>query len=155
MSESIHRRFAELLAEYCEDVQPGDRMLLQVHTPAIPLVRELARSVTIRGGIPVLELAEEGYEEIFYSHASLEQVEGSVMFTRQAYETFEGRIWVRSDTNINFLDHLSGEQLADDLQRYVSGHAIQARRRRRVQARHNFVPDYWLCPRSRNEHRRF
>ena len=110
MSDSIERRFAELLASYCVRVQAGDRILLQANTPAIPLLGELGRVILQLGGIPVLELGAEEYSEVLLKNASLAQLEGAYAFTRNAYETFEGRIWIKSDMNVGYLDHLPSEQ---------------------------------------------
>lgn len=66
-------RYAELLVGYCTDVQPGDNVLLNLESPALPLARPLVREVLKAGGIPhlrvsypeltadILELAGEGF----------------------------------------------------------------------------------------------
>lgn len=105
-TNTLDERFAQLLAGHCVRVQPGDRILLQAGTPAIPLLEELAKEILRRGGIPLLQLWSEGYAEVVNEEASLKQLEGSLAFVRTAYETFEGRIYVHSDLNTAYLEHL-------------------------------------------------
>ena len=106
MTTSLDKRFAQLLTEYCVRVQPGDRILLQSGTPAIPLLEHLARAILKNGGIPLLQLWSEGYTEAVSEEATPEQLEGTLAFVRTAYETFEGRIRIHSDLNTAHLEQL-------------------------------------------------
>lgn len=110
MITNLDERFAQLLTEHCVRVRPGDRILLQAGTPAIPLLEELARAILRRGGIPLLELRSEGYSEVVNEEATPEQLEGTLAFMRTAYETFEGRVNIHSDLNTAYLEHLSAKK---------------------------------------------
>ncbi len=57
MIHPTHERYAELLVSYCTDVQPGESVLLNLETPALPLARALTRAVLHAGGSPHLRLS--------------------------------------------------------------------------------------------------
>ncbi len=73
MIDPLHERYAKLLVGYCTDVQPGENVLLNIESPALPLARALVREVLRAGGVPhlrvsypeltadVLELATDGF----------------------------------------------------------------------------------------------
>lgn len=81
MIHPLHERYAKLLVGYCTDVQPGENVLLNLESPALPLARALTREVLRAGGIPhlrvnyseltadILEFATDDYLE---SEAGLE-----------------------------------------------------------------------------------
>jgi aminopeptidase len=70
-----HERFADLLVSYCVRVEPGDIVVLDVGSEALPMARALVRATLAAGGVPslrvsypeavadVVELAEEAYWE--------------------------------------------------------------------------------------------
>ena len=73
MIHPLHERYAQLLVGYCTSVKPGENVLLNVESPALPLARTLTREVLKASGIPhlrvtypeltadVLELATDAY----------------------------------------------------------------------------------------------
>ncbi len=56
MVHPLHERYAQLLVGYCTDVQPGENVLLNIESPALPLARALVREVLKAGGVPHLRL---------------------------------------------------------------------------------------------------
>ena len=56
MIHPLHERYAELLVGYCLGVQPGENVLLNLETPALPLARALVREVLAADGIPHLRV---------------------------------------------------------------------------------------------------
>ena len=56
MIHPIHEKYAALLVEYCLEVEPGQQVLLDVATSALPLARALNRAVLTAGGEPHLRL---------------------------------------------------------------------------------------------------
>ncbi len=57
MIHPLHERYAQLLVGYCTDVQPGENVLLNLESPALPLARPLVREVLKAGGIPHLRVS--------------------------------------------------------------------------------------------------
>ena len=57
MIHPLHERYARLLVGYCTDVQPGENVLLNIESPALPLARALVREVLRAGGVPHLRVS--------------------------------------------------------------------------------------------------
>ncbi len=84
MIHPLHERYAQLLVGYCTDVKPGENVLSNVESPALPFARALTREVLKAGGIPhlrvnypeltadILELATDAYLD---AEAGLERSE--------------------------------------------------------------------------------
>lgn len=99
MSDARITKFAQILVEYSANIQKGDRVLLEGTTAAAPLIEALYEEVLKRGGYPypMMELPEQ--MEIFYRHASDEQLQHTPIFRKYAYDEFESRIKIHSVTN--------------------------------------------------------
>jgi aminopeptidase len=63
------RAFADLLAGYCLDVQPGQQVLVRSTTLAAPLLVELQRAILQRDAWPHLRVELPGQGRGFYEHA--------------------------------------------------------------------------------------
>ncbi|MEA2381286.1 MAG: aminopeptidase [Solirubrobacteraceae bacterium] len=61
--------FADLLAGYCLDVQPGQQVLVRSTTLAAPLLLELQRAILERDAWPHLRVELAGQARSFYEHA--------------------------------------------------------------------------------------
>jgi aminopeptidase len=61
--------FADLLAGYCLDVQPGQQVLVRSTTLAAPLLVELQRAILERDAWPFLRVELPGEARAFYEHA--------------------------------------------------------------------------------------
>lgn len=61
--------FAELLTDYCLEVQRGQQVLVRSTTLAAPLLLELQRRILERGGWPLLRVELPGQTRGFYDHA--------------------------------------------------------------------------------------
>ncbi len=59
-------KHALLLTDYCLSVQPGERVLVQSSTLALPLVEALHRLLLERGATPILRLEYPGQQDDFY-----------------------------------------------------------------------------------------
>jgi aminopeptidase len=63
------RAFAELLAGYCLEVEPGQQILVRSTTLAAPLLLELQRAILERDAWPHLRVGLPGQDRSFYDHA--------------------------------------------------------------------------------------
>lgn len=115
----INARFASLLVNYCIQVNPEDRILIQAHTPAIPMLEHLARAILRADGIPILLLNDNSFIEAVMEEGDEGQFRGVLSLMRFAYESFEGRISVLSDQNTRRVGHIDPESMTD-FQRAIS-----------------------------------
>ncbi len=63
------RPFADLLAGYCLDVEPGQNVLVRSTALAAPLLLELQRAILERDAWPLLRIELTGQARGFYEHA--------------------------------------------------------------------------------------
>ncbi len=60
---------AKLIAEYSVSVKSGDEVLIRAGIEALPLVRELVRTIVSMGGYTHVMLSDSSIEEAFYKYA--------------------------------------------------------------------------------------
>jgi len=105
-------KLAQILVDHSARIQPGDRVLIETTTAAIPLVRALYAAILDRGGHPHTQLKFEGQDRLFFEHANDAQLDFTPTFTRLAYETFESRIRIHAATNTRELSDIDPEKQA-------------------------------------------
>jgi aminopeptidase len=64
----VEERFATLLADYCLEAQPGEVVLVEAETPALPLLPPLKRTLLARGAYPLFRLSYPGEGRDFLRH---------------------------------------------------------------------------------------
>jgi aminopeptidase len=99
VSDARIDRFARVLVDYSARIQPGDRVLIEATTAAEPLVRALYSRILEVGGHPQILFDFPDQMEIFLAQAGDAQLDFVPPFQKLAYETFESRIRVHSQTN--------------------------------------------------------
>lgn len=111
-------RMAKLLVQYSASIQPGDRVLIEAEPVAEPLIRELAKEVLAAGGYPQILLSLSGMvsftglDDVFYRHASGEQLDVLPPFYDLAYRTFQSRFRIHSLSNSKALTNVDPEVVA-------------------------------------------
>lgn len=70
---NLHK-FADLIVNYCLEVQPKQTIQINADVAAIHFVEELYKEILLSGGYPILELMNTNFTEIFYKNASEDQL---------------------------------------------------------------------------------
>jgi aminopeptidase len=99
MQHPILKKWADLLCDYCFQIQAGQSLMLDASSTALPLVRELHNALLIRGAYPVLNLEYPEQESDFYQHATnalLDKVSSAEIAQMQAIDAF---LAIRGSTN--------------------------------------------------------
>jgi len=104
-------KLAEVLVHYSVGVQPQDRILLQGGPVAEPLLLALTAEVLKAGGHPLTLVQLPGAGEVFYRHASGEQLRHIPQPVKLVYETYDGIISLMSSTNTKALTSVPPEKL--------------------------------------------
>lgn len=99
MSDARIERFARVLVDYSARIKPGDRVLIEATTAAEPLVMALYNRVLEVGGNPQVLVEFPDMNEVFLSQAGNAQLDFVPPFLKLAYDTFESRIRIGSQTN--------------------------------------------------------
>ncbi len=110
MNDQRVEKFAALLVDYSTRIQPGDRVIIEATTAGLPLVRALYARILARGGVPVPQIHFPGEEALRFQYASDEVLAQPPIFQQQAYETFEARIRIHSETNTRQLTNVPPER---------------------------------------------
>jgi len=97
------QKFAQILVDHSAKIAPGDRVLIEATTAAEPLIKALYATILDRGGQPHLQLAFPDQESIFFEHAGDAQLDFTPTFTKLAYDEFESRIKIHSETDLHAL----------------------------------------------------
>lgn len=98
-------RYAELLVQYCLDLQPGDRLFIKTTTLAEPLVREVYRHALRAGATVDTELEFHDMQQIFLQEAGEKQLQRPPLLYQTAMEQYEA-----------YLHIMAPFQLRDDFQ---------------------------------------
>ena len=97
------QKFAQILVNHSAEIVPGDRVLIEASTAAEPLVKAVMAEILDRGGHPHLQLSFPGQEKIFFEHAGDAQLDFTPTFVKLAYDEFESRIRIHSETDLHAL----------------------------------------------------
>ena len=105
---------ARVLVEYSLDVRSGQLVTIAGSPLATPLVREVYRQVVLRGGHPLVQVTIPGLSEIYYRHASDDQLRYIRPDERIMPETADAALSILSDANTKSLSGVdpSRQQLA-------------------------------------------
>ncbi|MAE11251.1 MAG: aminopeptidase, partial [Dehalococcoidales bacterium] len=99
-------KLAETLVDYSVAVREGDRVLINGSSLAEPLLKEIYARVLQAGGHPMMMLSLPGAEEIFFRHASDEQLKHVPKPLELVIETYDVRISVLADSNTKALSNV-------------------------------------------------
>lgn len=116
-------QWAETLVNYSVEVQAGQEILIRVDEPAIPLAREVYRSVLAAGGNPHIHVRVDGVDEIFFHAASDAQLDFVSPIRKFEYETIDALIAIMAPTNTA---DLSGVDAAKQARAAAANRAIRA-----------------------------
>jgi aminopeptidase len=111
MADTRVDKLAQILVDHSAEIKPGDRVAIEATTAAEPLVRALFATILDRGGYPHLLLELPDQNELLFAHAKNEQLDAVPTFRKLAYDQFESRIRIHSDTNPRALSNVDPAKL--------------------------------------------
>ncbi len=111
MADIRIEKLADLLVNYSVGVKKGDKVVIQGESPAEPLLKEIYIKVLQAGGNPYLMSTPAGLDELFYRHASDEQIQHIPPPTRLIFETYDVRISINGDLNTKELNNVPPDKL--------------------------------------------
>ncbi len=107
MADPRIERLADVLVNYSVAVQPGDKVLVQGDMTAGPLLKAVYVKVLQAGGYPLLEIPVlPGTQELFFHHASDEQLQYVHEPTKLIRETHDVMITIRGTENTKALSNI-------------------------------------------------
>ena len=97
---SIESKYADLLVNYCLELQPGQRVHIHSTTLAEPLVREVYRSALKAGALPEVTLDFRERNRIFMDIASDRQLSSVSPLTEHIISEFDATLYIRAPFNL-------------------------------------------------------
>ncbi len=98
LEANLIERWADLLADYCLAVAPGEAVAIAADLPALALVEASYRRVVDRGGIPFVRLEPPGLGAYFLEHASLEALGRTPEWAVREAECTQARIRISAES---------------------------------------------------------
>lgn len=105
-------RFADLLAGYCLDVQPGQEVLVRSTTLAEPLLLECQRAILQRDGWPLLRVELPGATAAFYRGARDRHLDGFPEVSFAEAKKAHAQLGIQAPENTRALTGIDPERLA-------------------------------------------
>src|SRR3954465_3277713 len=99
MTDSLIRRWADLLVDYCLRVAPGETILIASELEARPLIEACYREVVLRGAHPIVRVELPGLAEFFVEHAPEPQLEPLSPVSMREAEVADGRIRISAESD--------------------------------------------------------
>lgn len=106
MKDPRVQKLAEVLVRYSTAVQPGDKVAIRGDTLAAPLMLEVYAQVLQAGGHPLVEAHLPEMQELFYKHASDEQLRFVQPPLKLIAETFDVSIYLHAEANTKALTNV-------------------------------------------------
>lgn len=104
-------KYAALLAHYCLEIKPGDKVFVSTTTLAEPLVREFYKSALEAGAATVeIDLAFRERDRIFLEYAHDTALMTPSILSSVAMESFDCYLAIRAPFNLREMQNISSEK---------------------------------------------
>jgi aminopeptidase len=104
--------FADLLAGYCLDVQPGQQVLVRSTTLAAPLLVELQRAILRRDAWCFLRIELPGEARGFYDHARARHLDGYPSLAYEEARRIDATVGIQAPDDARALASVDPELIA-------------------------------------------
>lgn len=92
----MYQKYAQLLTQYCLEVQRGDKVMIRSTYLSERLIVELAREIALQGGVPVLNIEIQDFDNAWMAESDMSQLEWVNPMNNYWNETFNGYIYIRA-----------------------------------------------------------
>lgn len=92
----MYNKYARLLTEYCLEVEKGSRVMIKSTYLSQELLVELAREISKAGGVPVLDIEIQDFENAWLYEADIPQLEWVNPMKKYWNESFDCFLYVRA-----------------------------------------------------------
>jgi aminopeptidase len=106
MADQRVEKLADVLVNYSVAVQPGDKVMIEGSTISEPLMRAIYVKVLQAGGFPLVRSRLPGMSELFFRHASDEQLAHIPEPLELALKTYDASISIMGSANTKSLSNV-------------------------------------------------
>ncbi len=96
----ILRKYANLLVDYCLDIQAGEKLYVKTSTAGEPLLKEVYRAALKKGAIVEYDLVFSEEARIRLHHSEEEQLKHVPILSAHAMEHFDAYLVIRAPHNL-------------------------------------------------------
>jgi len=111
MADPRVEKLAKLVVKYSVRVKKGDEVMIAGAADAAPFIRELYGEVIKAGGYPLLLAGIDGLSNIFYEHATDEQIKHVSPFKKFLYEKADAMIGISFSMNTRGMTGVQPEKM--------------------------------------------
>ncbi len=108
---SLLSKYAELLVNYCVEVEQGDNLFISSTTLAESLIKEIYREAIKKGANVEISMAFQEKNRIFYKNASDAQLGHVSPLYKKAMEEFDCFINIMAPFNLNEIRNSDGDKI--------------------------------------------
>ena len=112
MSDPRVVKMADVIANYCVELKPGNTFLIQGPAAAAPLIRETYRAALRAGAHPVVRVSVSGLDEILFTEASDEQLQFLPRIAAEEIEFFDARLNIQASENTRALSGVDPKRMS-------------------------------------------
>jgi aminopeptidase len=112
LRDEVVARWADLLADYCLNVQRDETIVISSAIEAHPLVDACYKAVVMRGGHPLVRLELSGLHEFFLEHASETQITHLPPSSLIEAEMANGRIRIAAESDTRSMSRVDPRRQA-------------------------------------------
>jgi aminopeptidase len=112
MFDQRTRELARLAVRYSVTVKPGEKIIINGGSEAIPFMVELYKEVILAGGIPIVRVNLPSVMDFFYKHADEKQLQDFPAHWFNTVKEAQGYIGINSDLNTRELTNADPKKIA-------------------------------------------
>lgn len=109
---NLWQKYAKVLVEYSTDVKKDDLVIISSDAQAKPLIQAVYREVLKKGAHPIVKIGLEGLRELYFEHATDEQLQFVDPFTELEYDKADKIISIGAPYNTKNLAKASTDKMA-------------------------------------------
>ncbi len=110
MDNSIHKRYADLLADYALDLQKGDKLYIQSTYLAEPLLQEVYRAALEKGAHPHINADIRERNRLFMDYAKDDQLTFVSPFLQEVMHNFDAYLSIKAPFNVRDMQNADPEK---------------------------------------------
>ena len=103
-------RLAQLLANYCIGVKPGDQVAITGSSATLPLLNETLRAVLQAGAMPIINWREDSFSEILFKEGNEDQITYVPKPLEMVYREFDATIDITGTVNTRSLSSIDSKK---------------------------------------------
>ncbi len=113
MDSNVIKKYADVLVKYCVNVQKDDLVIIRATSnEATPIVKEVYKIVLELGANPIVKVAVDGLNEIYFKYANDKQLEYIDPMTELEYKKADKMISIGAPKNLKEMARANHNKMA-------------------------------------------